>query len=78
MGAEEASHGLYAGVEPVQMLPRKATAASLVPSLDEVMDHHCFALPVEAFSVHVRASTGAHAHNTRNAVNSRRNVYDLG
>ena len=35
------------------MLPATTTAASLVPSLDEVMDHQRFALPVEVFSVHV-------------------------
>ena len=35
------------------MFPPKTTAASLVPSLDEVMEHQVFTLPVEVFSVHV-------------------------
>ena len=37
----------------VQMLPLQTTAASLVPSLDEVMELQSFALPVDVFSVHV-------------------------
>ena len=35
------------------MFPPLTTAASLVPSLDEVMEYQFFALPVEVFSVHV-------------------------
>ena len=46
----------------------------MVPSLDDVMDFHSFVLPTEVSSVHVRACTGPHKHNTRTAVNSRRNV----
>jgi hypothetical protein len=34
----------------VQMFPKLTTAASLVPSLDEVMPFHCFAIPVEVTS----------------------------
>ena len=35
------------------MFPFRTTAASLVPSLDEVMEYQDFALPVGVFSVHV-------------------------
>jgi hypothetical protein len=35
------------------MFPIQILAASLVPSLDEVMEFHSFPLPVEVFSVHV-------------------------
>ena len=38
----------------VQMFPNETAAASLVPSLEEVMESHCFLLPGDAvFSVHV-------------------------
>ena len=37
----------------VQMFSALTTAASLVPSLDEVMEYHFLMLPTEVFSVHV-------------------------
>jgi hypothetical protein len=37
----------------VQMFPLQQLAASLVPSLDEVMECQSLPLPVEVFSVHV-------------------------
>ena len=35
------------------MFSALTTAASLVPSLDEVMEYHFLMLPTEVFSVHV-------------------------
>jgi|TARA_B100000287_G_scaffold204428_1_gene192893 hypothetical protein len=60
----------------VQMLPFRTTAASLVPSLDEVMEYQSFALPTEVSSVHVKACAGPHAHNKRSTINRRRHVLD--
>jgi hypothetical protein len=37
----------------VQMFPLLTTAASLAPSLDEVMETQPLVLPTEVFSVHV-------------------------
>ena len=37
----------------VQIFPLVTTAASLVPSLDDVMEVQFFALPVEVLSIHV-------------------------
>ena len=52
---EEVSVHVVPEFEEVQMwlLPTPATAASLVPSLDEVMEVHHFPGPVKTCSVHV-------------------------
>ena len=52
---EEVSVHVVPEFEEVQMwlLPTPATAASLVPSLDEVMPNQVFVLPTEVSSVHV-------------------------
>ena len=49
VGAEDASQFSTA----LQMSSALTTAASLVPSLDEVMEYHFLMLPTEVFSVHV-------------------------
>ena len=47
--------GLVGGLGSVsiQMFPWFTTAASLLPSLDDVMEYHAFVLPTEVSSVHV-------------------------
>ena len=41
------------GASKVRMFPNQTAAASLVPSLEDVMSYQAFVLPTEVSSVHV-------------------------
>ena len=62
----------------VQMFPSSTTAASLVPSLEDVMYLHNFVLPVDVTSVQVEAYVGVRTQSESRAASKTFNTLRRG
>ena len=56
------------GSEDVQMFPPATTAATLVPSEEDVMEYQTLALPTLLSSVQVEASAGTNTHENAHKI----------